>query len=241
MKSDKNIFFEAIPIKTPYIRPNKPYDVIIDRVSGCVRDGDFLVISETPLSISQGRIVDESKFKPSWKAYFLADWWSKYLWGYFLGPLLGIKKRTMLNLRKLPPEARNHKQMILEFYGWKHALKPASEAGVDLSNVPGSYVSLLPEHAQEVATRISSQIESRTGKMVTTLIIDTDATYKLGDMIFTSLPYSIKGIKNDMGILGYLLGRFGRIMGPTPLGVSKDHEIGIIFDIARQAEQCQEC
>jgi F420-0:gamma-glutamyl ligase-like protein len=44
---------------------------------------------------------------------------------YIFGPLLRIKKRTIKNLRKLPHEARSHKQLILHYYGWKHAFKPA--------------------------------------------------------------------------------------------------------------------
>jgi F420-0:gamma-glutamyl ligase-like protein len=214
--------------------------VILKSAQGLLEEDDFLVISETPLAISQGRLVDESTFKPSWKAYILAELWSKYLWGYLLGPLLGIKERTILNLRKLPPEARQHKELILKYYGWKHALKPASEAGVDLSNAPGSYVSLLPENAQDVAVDISAQIKSRTGKNVITLIIDTDATYKWGEMIFTSLPYAIPDIKSDMGIFGYLLGRLGRIMGPTPLGVSESSDIETLFEVCRRAESCQD-
>ena len=85
------------------------------------------------------------EFQASILSFLLADVWSKYIWGYILGPIFRIKNRTIQNLRKLPPEARIHKKVILEYYGLKHALKPASEAGVDLSNVPGSMVSLLPE------------------------------------------------------------------------------------------------
>ncbi|MDI3550469.1 MAG: hypothetical protein PWQ15_1572 [Methanobacterium sp.] len=228
-----------IGVQTGYIKPGESYDVILERAVKNLEDHDFLVISETPLAISQGRLVDETEFKPSFSAYFLAEIWSKYIWGYFLGPLLGIKKRTIKNLRKLPPEARYHKELILQYYGWRHALKPASEAGVDLSNAPGTCVSLLPQDPQGLSEEIETKIGKISGKNVNVVIIDTDATYKLGKLIFTSLPVSASGIKNNWGLLAYLLGRLGRIMGPTPLGISKPHRLEKIFQIARAAEEHQ--
>lgn len=232
--------YRLISVNTGYIKPGESYDVIIDQAVNLLEDGDFLVISETPLAVSQGRLVDETEFKPSISAYFLADIWSKYLWGYILGPLLGIKKRTIENLRKLPPEARSHKEVILHYYGWKHALKPASEAGVDLSNAPGTCVSLLPDDPQGLSEEITRKIKHISGKNVTVMVIDTDATYKIGKTKFTSLPVSIKGVRNNWGVFGYLLGRLGQIIGPTPLGVSKVHNIDEIFQIARAAEEYQE-
>jgi len=241
MKSNSNSksSYYVIPVKTSYIRPKQPYDVIVDNSQQLLENGDFLVISETPLAISQGRLIDESKIKPSFKAYFLAELWSKYLWGYILGPIFRIKGRTIKNLKNLPPEARAHKELILRLYGWKHALKPASEAGVDLSNAPGSCVSLLPENPQKIAEDISGKIQSLNIKTVTVMVIDTDATYKLAGKIFTSLPCAIPQIRSDMGVFGYLMGRFGTIMGPTPLGVSSLMDIETILEVAAAAEECQ--
>jgi F420-0:gamma-glutamyl ligase-like protein len=231
--------YKTIPVRTHYIKPNQSYDLIIDAIEDTVEENDFLVISETPIAISQGRIVDESQFQPSWAAYLLAEWWSKYLWGYILGPLFGVKKRTVRNLKKLPPEARSHKELILRYYGWKHALKPASEAGVDLSNAPGTYVSLLPERPEKVVEDISAKISSRIGKKVTVIVIDTDATYRLAGFNFTSLPHAIPQIKSNLGIFAYLLGRIGTIQGPTPLAVSRVMGLEKILEVSLMAEKCQ--
>lgn len=228
--------YKVIPVKTGYIKPNEPYDVIIENSKDLLEDGDFLVISETPISISQGRLVDESKFKPSYLAIFLADVWSKYIWGYFLGPLLGIKKRTIKNLRNLPVEARSHKEVVLKYYGLKYALKPASEAGIDLSNAPGTYVSLLPEKPNDVALDIAAKISNNFKKEVVAIIIDTDATYEFSGRLLTSLPIAASGIKANFGFFGYLLGRFGKIKGPTPLGISKNCNIETIMEIAKIAD-----
>ncbi|MBI5681452.1 MAG: coenzyme F420-0:L-glutamate ligase [Methanobacterium sp.] len=236
MKTSK---YKVIPVKTGYIKPNEPYDVIINSAKDLLEDGDFLVISETPLAISQGRLVDESEFTPSLLATFLADIWSKYIWGYVLGPILGIKKRTIKNLRNLPPEARAHKEVVLKYYGLKHALKPASEAGIDLSNAPGNYVSLLPENPVGVVEDIARKISKNLGKEVVVSIIDTDATYELLGKLFTSLPTAINEIKSNFGFFGYVLGRFGKIKGPTPLAVSKIEDLEEIMEIAKVADDYQ--
>ncbi|MGF7117830.1 coenzyme F420-0:L-glutamate ligase [Methanobacterium oryzae] len=236
MKDSK---YKVIPIKTGYIKPNESYDMIIENSKDLLKDNDFLVISETPIAISQGRLVDESKFKSSYLAIFLADIWAKYVWGYFLGPVLGIKKRTIQNLRNLPREARSHKEVVLKYYGLKHALKPASEAGIDLSNAPGPYVSFLPDKPEEVVVDIAGKISKNYGKEVVVVIIDTDATYKLFGKFFTSLPLAAKGIKADFGIFGYFLGRFGKIIGPTPLAVSKKYELKEIIEVAKIADDYQ--
>ena len=231
--------YNAYPVNTGYIKPNQSLDVLIENALNVLNNGDYLVISETPISLSQGRIVDESKFEASFLSTFLAKFWAKYLWGYFLGPLLRIKKRTIHNLRRLPDEASIHKEVVLQLYGIKHALKPASEAGIDLSNVPGSFVSLLPDNPNEVAKNISNTLK-KNGKDVIVLIIDTDVTYELFNKKFTCLPVAIEGINSNWGFFGYLLGRFGKIRGHTPLGVSEDIDVDLAIDIANIAEEYQE-
>ncbi|HIH61509.1 MAG TPA: gamma-glutamyl ligase [Methanobacteriales archaeon] len=228
--------YRVIPVKTGYIRPNEGLDELIDKAGPIVEDGDYLVVSETPVAISQGRIVDESQYKPSFLAFLLADVWSKYIWGYLLGPLLGVKKRTIRNLRRLPREARAHKEVVLRYYGIKHALKPGSEAGIDLSNLPGALVALLPEDPGSVSEHIAKSLEDKYGKDVIVIIIDTDATYKLMGYYFTPLPCAINGIKSDTGFWGYLFGRFSDTILPTPIAASRRISIDTIFKVAKIAE-----
>jgi F420-0:gamma-glutamyl ligase-like protein len=184
--------------------------------------------------------VDESNFRPSFLAIFLSEFWAKYFWGYVLGPLLGIKKRTVKNLKKLPFEARSHKEVVLRYYGLRHALKPASEAGIDLTNAPGTFVSLLPDEPEKVASDISAKISKKLGKRVIVIIIDTDATYEIFGKLFTSLPIATSGIMANFGFFGYLLGRFGKIKGPTPLGISKYCNIHTTIEISKIAHDFQE-
>ena len=231
--------YQVIPIETHYIKPNESIDFMIDDISKLANEGDYLVIAETPISVSQGRLVDEADYTPSLKATFLATYWSKYLWGYVLGPILGIKERTIKNLRKLPEESKRHKEVVLQLYGWKHALKPASEAGIDLSNAPGTCVSLLPENPEKVAKEITEDIKNKTNNTITTLIIDTDATYRRGDKYFTGLPIAIPGIEADKGVFGYTLGQLSENLGSTPLGCSREIAVDEAIEIANVSEDYQ--
>lgn len=229
----------VIPIETNYIKPNESLDTIIDPATAILNNNDYLVIAETPIAISQGRLVDEMKFEPSIKAKFLSLVWSKYIWGYLLGPILNIKKRTIKNLRRLPKESERHKELVLQLYGWKHALKPASEAGIDLSNAPGTSVSLLPENPEKVAKEIATEIKDKTDKDVTVLIIDTDATYKRGNKYFTGLPIAIEPINADNGVFAYILGQLSENVGSTPIGSSCKIDIEEALEIANVAEDYQ--
>jgi F420-0:gamma-glutamyl ligase-like protein len=241
MKDLKNIKhvtngeYIVIPIETGYIKPNEDLSSIINPAIELMEDGDYLVIAETPISVSQNRLVDESKYKPSLTAKFLTTVWSKYLWGYVFGPILGIKERTIKNLRRLPEETKAHKEVVLQLYGLKHALKPASEAGIDLSNAPGTFVSLLPENPEKVAKEIKNEI----GKNVCVMIIDTDATYMKNGKYFTGLPIAIDGIDADNGFFGYVRGQLCENMGSTPLGCSEEIDVETALKIANIAEDYQ--
>ena len=225
----------VIPIETGYIKPNDNLNSIIDPAKEIMEDGDYLVISETPISVSQGRLIDEAEYTPSLTAKFLTTVWSKYLWGYVFGPALKIKERTIKNLRRLPKETEAHKEVVLQLYGLKHALKPASEAGIDLSNAPGTCVSLLPENPEKVAKDIKREI----GKDVCVMIIDTDATYMKNGKYFTGLPIAIEGIDADNGFFGYVKGQLSENMGSTPLGCSEKMDVETALKIANIAEDYQ--
>ncbi|MBR4446932.1 coenzyme F420-0:L-glutamate ligase [Methanobrevibacter sp.] len=235
IKHVKNGDYIVIPIETGYIKPNENLDCIIEPAKRLMEDNDYLVIAETPVSVSQNRLVDEALYTPSLTAKFLTVVWSKYLWGYILGPLLKIKKRTIMNLRKLPKETEAHKEVVLQLYGLKHALKPASEAGIDLSNAPGTFVSLLPENPEKVAKEIKKEI----GKEVCVMIIDTDATYMKNGKYFTALPIAIEGIDADNGFLGYVRGQLSENMGSTPLGCSEKIDVETALKMANIAEDYQ--
>ena len=50
----------VIPIETGYIKPNENLNSIITPAKELMKDNDYLVIAKTPISVSQGRLIDES-------------------------------------------------------------------------------------------------------------------------------------------------------------------------------------
>lgn len=232
--------YETIPIRTEYIKPAEGYDKIITKLISIVEDDDYIIISETPISTAENNLVNESEYTPGILAYLLCDLWSKYLWGYILAPLFGYKKRTIKNLRQIPKQARNHKQFILEKYGLKHALQPTAEAGVDLSNVPGKYVSLLPINPQKSAQKIKDEIKKISGINVNVIIIDTDPVYKFRNTLFTTLPISHPDIRNNTGIFGYLMRIISEYIGPSILAsTTKDISIQKLIKLGCIAEEVE--
>ncbi|WP_455645162.1 coenzyme F420-0:L-glutamate ligase [Methanosphaera sp.] len=231
--------YKTIPLKTDYIIPGEGYLKLINSIIGVCENNDYIIISETPISTAENNLVDESNYNPGIIAYILTEIWGKYIWGYILGPLLNYNQRTITNLRKMPKEARFHKQFILEKYGLKHALQPTAEAGVDLSNVPGQYVSLLPENPQRSAYTLQKEIKEISGKDVNIIIIDTDATYELHGKLFTTIPLSLDCIKNNTGIIGYILRRFSKNIGPTILASTINKDIYELIKLGNIAEKCQ--
>ncbi|NPA62235.1 MAG: hypothetical protein GXN95_01625 [Methanococci archaeon] len=238
---------KAYPITTRYIKRGEDFiPIIIDAIrnSGIkLEDGDFIVLSEKMVSTAEGNFVDESKFEPGILAYF-CYYWSKYLWGYVLGKLLNIKEEKIKNLRKLPKkETLKHKETVIKTVGLRYALKPYAEGGLDLTNVPGTYVSPLPKDPKKWAERLYNEIKKEFGVDVVVMVADTDATYRIFKWYITALPYAINGIISGIGVLGFLLGRLAEIFkvggfaGCTPLAivgnkVYKNYSIGQLVRIA---------
>ncbi|AEH07432.1 coenzyme F420-0:L-glutamate ligase [Methanothermococcus okinawensis] len=227
-----NYNIKAIPIKTRYIRRNEDFvPVVINSLKRemkkglNIENGDFIVLSEKVISTSENNFVDEKHAKPKFWAYF-CYYWSKYVWGYVLGPLLKTRKDRIKNLRKMPKkETLRHKQVVIDNVGLIYALKPASEGGVDLTNVPGTYAALLPKNPKKSAERLYCAIKDELNLDVAIIIIDTDATYKFFKWHITALPYAINGIISKVGVLGYIIGKLGGLLnmgglcGATPLSI----------------------
>jgi len=202
--------YKCFARKTGYWRPGTDYmQKIIDNVRGKIENGDFVTISEKAISTASGNIIDESKVRPSKLAHFIAKYWMRYAWGYILGVLCHLRKKTITHLRSYPVvEGDAHKQLALEHAGFWQALMYGSEGGIDGSNLPYSYVSLPLENAQSIAERIRERLAKELGTTVKVMILDTDKTYSFRNFHFTPRPKPIDGIHSCNGIAAYLTGRF---------------------------------
>jgi len=165
-----------VPITTHYWRPGENYlRQIIDSIKNKVEENDFVTISEKAISTALGNLVDENKIQHGWLAYFLAKYWMRLFWGYFLGSLCHLKQKTIQRFRAYPiKEGCAHKQVALQYAGFLQALMPWSEGGIDGSNLPYSYVSLPLKDAQHIAQRTHEHIKAKLKKNVVVMIVDTD-------------------------------------------------------------------
>jgi len=208
--------------ETGYWRPGTDcVQKIIDNVRGKVENGDFVTISEKAVSTASGNILDESEVRPSNLAHFVAKYWMRYAWGYFLGALCHLREKTIMRLRSYPlAEGAAHKQVSLEHAGFWQALMHGSEGGIDGSNLPYSYVSLPLKNAKQVAERIRERLAKELGSDVCVMILDTDKTYSFRNFHFTPRPKPIEGIHSCNGFLAYLIGRFLKLRRrATPIAV----------------------
>jgi len=223
-----------------YWVPGYDFSAEIIRVYGNVlRNGDFLIISEKALAIALGYIYDESIIEES-RITSLATRVVRELWS-IIGTRCKLGEKTITMLRSIPLELlARHKQLSLSIGGLKHFLKPVSEAGIDTSNLPYSYVSLPLQMAEEIADQIRNEISSKLGKDVSVLIQDTDKTFLLDKLSLglATRPSKVRGII-DLGVISYILGMCTHLFRayPTPVAFSGPQiSLRLLLNIARAAE-----
>jgi len=215
--------YKRLAVKTRYWKPGEDYlRQIAKSIEKEVKDGDFVTVSEKAISTALGNLVDESAVHPGWTARFLAKYWMHCGWGYILGPLCHLRKKTFQHLRAYPiKEGAAHKQVALEHAGFLQALMMGSEGGIDGSNLPYSYVSLPLKNAKQTAQKIREHIRSVLGKKVVVIIVDTDKTYSFRTFHFTPRPKPINGIHSFGGFLAYVIGRLFKMKRKaTPIAVA---------------------
>ncbi len=210
---------ESRAVRTRYWRPKDDYlKIILESISGELRDGDILAISEKALSVAMGRLIDESKAKPGFLARLLATFWMRIVWGNLLGRVCHMSKVNIARLRGYPLlEGSRHKQVCLEHVGVLQSLRPFSEGGIDTTNLPYSLVSLPLGSPNRVAGEIRRSIGSRLDKNVAVVIVDSDKTYTCSGLHLASRPTDVMGIV-DLGFSAYVIGRALRLKArSTPL------------------------
>jgi len=213
--------FTSWAVETEYWMPGQDYLEIIARaLDGQIEDGDIVAASEKALSTAKGHIVNEGNVQPGTMARLLAKYWTRIVWGRFLGRACGLKRININRLRAYPvKEGSAHKQVALWHVGFLEALLWGSEGGIDASNLPYSYVSLPLDGPSAAAEEIRVYLRGTLGKEVTVMIVDTDKTYSLGGFHFTHRPNPLRGIRT-FGFSAYVFGRILRLKRrSTPLAV----------------------
>jgi F420-0:gamma-glutamyl ligase-like protein len=226
-------------IKTRYWMPGDDYiNLIVNAVKGKIVDGDVIAISEKPLAVAMGRLVNEAEVKPTRLSKLFVLTWTRILWAYILGPLCRLRWKSIQHLRKYPLNlGAKHKQVTLRLVGFLHALSPFSEGGIDASNVPYQYACLPLPNASHVADHIRKEVKKRLGKDVLVLILDTDKTYSIRNLHLSTRETDVKGIKS-LGFLAYVLGRTLKLKRrSTPVALAGSLPIDEVLNVAELANK----
>ncbi|RLE78937.1 MAG: hypothetical protein DRJ51_02395 [Thermoprotei archaeon] len=229
-------------LKTPYWRPGCNYIGLIIRSLRKVnlKDDDIVIVSEKAIAVAEGNIVDESKIRPGLLARFLARIWMRIIWGYFLGVMCRMSRRTLYNLRNYPLElGARHKQLVIRTVSPLQALSFGSEGGIDATNLPYAYVSLPLKNPVEKAEKIRKAIEKSLGKRVIVMVLDSDRCYSWKSFHICPRSTFVKEIASKGGFMTYVLCNFLRLKAsPTPLAiVGGKLDIGEALRIACIAEK----
>ena len=154
--------FSVIGVKTPLIRAGDDLAGIIvaaakESPAGGIRDGDILVIAESPVATAEGRAVGLDGIVPSERAGELAG-------KYGMDPRLA------------EVVIRESDAIVGGVKGFLLSLKAGTllpNAGVDLSNTPPGTALPLPEDPDGSAARIRREIRERTGANAAVIVADS--------------------------------------------------------------------
>ncbi|MFW9956842.1 MAG: coenzyme F420-0:L-glutamate ligase [Candidatus Odinarchaeota archaeon] len=158
---DRSITLLVYPIKTRIITENDNLlDVLLEGLASTgmeIQDNDIITVAETPLGTTEGRVVKLTDVQVSQEATKLAE---KY---------------------ELLPEVA---QLIIEeaddiLGGIPHVVLTIknntlmANAGIDKSNVPPGFASLLPLDARVSAEKLREEVKKRLGKVIGVMVIDS--------------------------------------------------------------------
>lgn len=212
-------------------------DEIVKAYGKLLRDGDLIAISEKAICTAKGNIYDESRITsvdPITKisSYIV----NKVLWGKVLSSKLPSEAVEMIRWVPIRYVA-SHKKLALKYGGLIQFLKPYSEAGIDATNLPYTYVSLPLREADREARYIKYKVERKLKIKVNILIVDTDRTFKIkgvDNIAITTRPSTIKGLI-DMGGLGFIIGKIfkNKFFEEYPTPIAYKGEYMNLTDILR--------
>ena len=123
-----------------------------------IADRDVLVVAQKIISKAEGRMVELKDVSPSAYACSVAEQFGK------------DPRQIEVVLRQSRRIVRMDSGVIV--VETHHGLVCAN-AGVDASNVPEGWVSLLPEDPDASASRLRNEIAEKTGKQVAVIVSDT--------------------------------------------------------------------
>ncbi|MBI4460293.1 MAG: coenzyme F420-0:L-glutamate ligase [Acidobacteria bacterium] len=167
-------------------------------------DGDVLVVAQKIVSKAEGRLVELSRVEPSLFARSAASSLDK-------------------DARQIEVILRESKRIVRMEGGvliaeTHHGLVCAN-AGVDASNVPPGWVSLLPQEPDASAERLRSELAEKSGKRLAVIVSDTfGRPWREG---LTNLAIGLAGMKPLLDYRGERDGQ-GHLLTATVIAVGDE-------------------
>ncbi|MHA2229017.1 MAG: coenzyme F420-0:L-glutamate ligase [Candidatus Thorarchaeota archaeon] len=179
---------QIFPIKTRTITPEDSFlDIIIESMEMQnleFRDGDILGIAETPLGTTEGQIVKLSDVRSSKRAKGLASEFDM------------LPEVAELVLREADEILGGIPHVLLTIRN--NTLM--ANAGVDKSNVPSGYASILPKNPRESANQIRLMVQNKFEKMIGVMVIDSRTQpLRLGNIGMALGVSGFKPVADDRG------------------------------------------
>lgn len=168
------------------------------------QDGDILVVTQKIISKQEGRIVDLSTVIPSILAQGIGSEYKKD--PQLLEVILSESKRIVRMENGI---------IIVET---KNGFICAN-AGVDESNVPNGFVTLLPLDPDKSAQNLREEILKKSGKSIAVLISDTfGRPFRLGQ---TDCAIGVSGIDSILNYVGKK-DTFGKLLRVTEMAIADE-------------------
>lgn len=178
----------VFPIKTRIITEQDDIlDVLLEGLQDAgheLEDKDILAVAETPLGTTEGQVVKLSDVIVSSEAQELAR-------KYELVPEVAelVMREADEILGGIPHVVLAIKNNTL-----------MANAGVDKSNVPPGYASILPANSRASAERIRTQVKERIGKTIGVLVIDSRTQpLRLGNVGMALGTSGFRPVADDRG------------------------------------------
>ncbi len=193
---------EIIPIfLKDEIKPGDNLGEIIPKSHSDIKDGDIMVVAQKIISKQENQIVPLSTVIPSLLSTGIASAYKK-------DPKL---VEIILSEAKRLVRMGNGVLITETFHGFVCA-----NSGVDESNVPKGFVTLLPKDPDNSAKKLCQEISKNTGKKVAVIISDTfGRPFRIGQTNHAIGAFNIEIISDYVGKKDH----FGRELRVTAISV----------------------
>lgn len=195
---------EIVPIRLEgEVRPSDPLAQMISSRTA-LQNGDVVVIAQKIVSKQEGRIVDLSSVSPSLLASGIACQYGK---DPRVVQLVLSESERIVRMRDGILIVRTGSGLV------------CANAGIDQSNVPDGYATLLPSDPDESACRIRAEILKTSGRQVAVIVSDTlGRPFRMGQ---ANCAIGVAGMEPILDYAG-TSDSFGRMLQVTAIAVADE-------------------